>query len=111
MISICAGYGTEGSRTPTTVAVRVPSLKVLPAAAGSLFSEVVQKRWVRTTAHAASGRSSAGASSLSSSGRRVEAVFDWRLVNGDERRARSPSDCRVAADCRPARRLRDERRD
>jgi hypothetical protein len=44
MISVSAGYGIEGSRTPTTLAVRGPSLMVLPTTPGSLSSEVVQKR-------------------------------------------------------------------
>ena len=34
MISVCAGYGTDGSRTPTIVAERSPSLMVLPMTDG-----------------------------------------------------------------------------
>ena len=44
MISVSAGYGTEGSSTPTIVAVRSPSLTVLPITERSLPSVVVQKR-------------------------------------------------------------------
>jgi len=61
MISVSAGYGTDGSNTPTTVAVRDPndpSLTTFPSTVGSLFSAVVQKRYVRTTAPAAAGPSS-----------------------------------------------------
>ena len=36
MISVSAGYGTDGSKTPTTVAGRVPSRTVLPAMSGAL---------------------------------------------------------------------------
>ena len=53
MISVSDGYGTDGSRTPTIVAVRVPRRTVLPITDGSLFSEVVQKRYVSTAAPAA----------------------------------------------------------
>src|SRR5215203_1499042 len=56
MISVSAGYGTEGSRTPTTV--------------GSLLSDVDQKRYVSTTAPAAFGPSSLGFSRRPSTGRR-----------------------------------------
>ena len=44
MISVSAGYGTDGSRTPTTVAVRVPRRMVLPTTVGSAASVVLQKR-------------------------------------------------------------------
>jgi hypothetical protein len=44
MISVSAGYGTDGSSTPTMVADRVPSLTVLPMTDGSLPSPEVQKR-------------------------------------------------------------------
>ena len=37
MISVSAGYGTDGSRTPTMVAERSPSRTVLPITDGSLF--------------------------------------------------------------------------
>ena len=40
MISVSAGYGTDGSRTPTIVAVRVPSRMVLPTTDGSLLRVV-----------------------------------------------------------------------
>ena len=53
MISVCAGYGTDGSTIPTIVAGRSPSLMVLPMRLGSLPSAVVQKRWVRTATPAA----------------------------------------------------------
>ena len=46
MISVSAGYGTEGSRTPTTVALREPRRIVLPTTLGSLLSDVVQNRFV-----------------------------------------------------------------
>ena len=42
MISVSAGYGTDGSSTPTTVAVRVPRRMALPITPGSLLSDVVQ---------------------------------------------------------------------
>ena len=58
MISVSAGYGTDGSRTPTTVAVRGPRRMVLPTTVGSLLSDVVQNRYVRTAAPAAFGPSS-----------------------------------------------------
>src|SRR3954469_20265232 len=58
MISVSDGYGTEGSRTPTIVAERSPSLTVLPITDGSLPSEVDQKRYVSTAAPAALGPSS-----------------------------------------------------
>src|ERR1035441_10328378 len=61
MISVSDGYGTDGSNTPTTVAVRVPndpSLTTFPSTVGSLFNAVVQKRYVRTTAPAAARPSS-----------------------------------------------------
>ena len=54
MISVSAGYGIDGSRTPTIVAVRAPRLIGLPTTAGSLLKKLVQKRYVRTTAPAAS---------------------------------------------------------
>ena len=44
MISVSAGYGTDGSSTPTMVAERVPRRTVLPSTDGSLLSAVVQKR-------------------------------------------------------------------
>ena len=53
MISVSAGYGTDGSRTPTMVAVRSPSRTVLPMTDGSLWSVSLQKRYVSTAAPAA----------------------------------------------------------
>ena len=53
MISVCAGYGTDGSTTPTIVAERSPSLMVFPIRLGSLPKEVLQKRCVSTAAPAA----------------------------------------------------------
>ena len=44
MSSVSAGYGTEGSRTPTMVAVRVSRRICLPTTKGSLCRVVVQKR-------------------------------------------------------------------
>src|SRR5439155_23166048 len=70
MISVSAGYGTDGSRTPTTVAVRGPRRMVLPITVGSLFSEVVQNLYVRTAAPAAFGPSSCAFSRRPSTGRR-----------------------------------------
>ena len=46
--SVSAGYGTDGSSTPTMTAERVPSRIVLPSTVGSLLSDVVQKRCVST---------------------------------------------------------------
>ena len=40
MISVSDGYGTDGSSTPTMVAVRSPSLTVFPSTEGSLWSVV-----------------------------------------------------------------------
>ena len=60
MISVSAGYGTDGSSTPMTVAERSPSLSVLPITVGSLPSSVVQKRYVSTATPAAFGPSSLG---------------------------------------------------
>jgi hypothetical protein len=53
MISVSAGYGTDGSSTPTIVAGRSPRRIVLPSTVGSLLSAVVQKRCVSTAAPAA----------------------------------------------------------
>ena len=48
MISVSEGYGTHGSRTPTTVAGRASmkesSRTAFPSTLGSLFSAVAQKR-------------------------------------------------------------------
>jgi hypothetical protein len=47
MISVSAGYGMDGSNTPTMVPVRAPndpSLTTFPSTDGSLFKAVVQKR-------------------------------------------------------------------
>ena len=60
MISVSAGYGTDGSSTPTIVADASPSRTVLPSTDRSPFSVVVQKRYVSTAAPAAFGPSSAG---------------------------------------------------
>src|SRR6266850_3902687 len=70
MISVSAGYGTDGSRTPTTVAARGPRRIVLPITVGSLLSEVVQNRYVRTAAPAALGPSSCAFNRRPSTGRR-----------------------------------------
>src|SRR5688500_5650892 len=59
MISVAAGYGIDGSRTPTTVAVRGPRRMFVPTTAGSLLRDVVQKRWVNTATPAAFGPSPA----------------------------------------------------
>ena len=69
MISVCAGYGTDGSTTPTIVAERSPSLMVLPMRSGSLPNAVVQKRWVSTAAPAACGPSSVASRSRPRTGR------------------------------------------
>ena len=60
MISVSAGYGTDGSSTPITVALRAPSWMVLPTTDGSLFSDFVQKRFVSTATPAALNPSSDG---------------------------------------------------
>ena len=70
MISVSAGYGSDGSSTPTTVAVRISSLIVLPITDGSRLSDVAQNRYVRTAAPVASGPSSLASSSRPSTGRR-----------------------------------------
>ena len=70
MISVSTGYGTDGSSTPITVAVRVSRRTVLPSTVGSLASAVDQKRCVSTTTPAAPGPSSAGVSRRPSTGRR-----------------------------------------
>jgi hypothetical protein len=44
MISVSAGYGTDGSTMPTMVAERSPRRFVLPTTDGSLSSVVDQKR-------------------------------------------------------------------
>ena len=69
MISVCEGYGTDGSTTPTIVAERSPSLMTLPIAFGSLASALLQNRWVSTTAPAACGPSSDMLSSRPRTGR------------------------------------------
>src|SRR5580765_7081407 len=69
MISVSAGYGTDGSRTPTTVAVRGPRRMVLPTTCGSRWSAVVQKCCVSTATPAAFGPSSCALSSRPSTGR------------------------------------------
>ena len=58
MISVSAGYGTDGSTTPMIVAERSLSRMVLPITAGSLASDVVQNRCVSTATPAAAGPSS-----------------------------------------------------
>jgi hypothetical protein len=58
MISVSAGYGTDGSSTPTTVALRGPSWMVRPTMDGSAFSAPVQNRCVSTATPAAFGPSS-----------------------------------------------------
>jgi hypothetical protein len=70
MISVAAGYGTDGSRTPITVATRSPSRTVLPTADGSLLNAVVQNRCVSTATGSASGPSSTCEISRPSTGRR-----------------------------------------
>jgi len=70
MISVSAGEGTDGSRTPMMVAVRGPRVIVLPITAGSLLKERVQNRCVRTTAPTAAGPSSEGFSRRPRTGRR-----------------------------------------
>ena len=70
MIWVSVGYGTEGSRTPTTVAaVEPPRRTAWPMTDGSLLSTSFQKRCVSTTAPAAPSPSSAGVSSRPSTGR------------------------------------------
>ena len=73
MISVSWGYGTHGSKTPTTVAGRASmnesSRIFLPSTEGSLFSVVDQKRYVNTTAPAALGPSSCASRSRPSTGR------------------------------------------
>src|SRR5581483_2317530 len=72
MISVSWGYGTQGSKTPTTVAARespAPSRTFLPRTDGSLFKAVDQNRYVNTTAPAAFGPSSLASSSRPSIGR------------------------------------------
>ena len=68
MISVSDGYGTDGSRTPTIVAERSPSLTVFPRSDGSLPSVVVQNRYVSTAAPAAFGPSSVASRSRPSTG-------------------------------------------
>jgi hypothetical protein len=70
MSSVSAGYGTDGSTTPTMTAERVPRRTVLPTTVGSLFRAVVQKRWVRTAAPAADGPSSSAVNSRPATARR-----------------------------------------
>src|SRR5436190_1465939 len=48
MTCVSSGYGTDGSRTPTTVADRGPRRMVWPITDGSLWSTVVQNRCERT---------------------------------------------------------------
>src|SRR5690349_23151539 len=60
MISVSAGYGTDGSSTPITVALLLPSSMVLPITDGSLLSDCVQKRLVSTATPAALKPSSDG---------------------------------------------------
>ena len=61
MISVSAGYGTDGSSTPTTVALREPRRMVLPITVGSLLSDVRPEAMGQDRrAGAASGPSSAG---------------------------------------------------
>src|SRR5688500_19870488 len=69
MISVAAGDGIAGSRTPTTDAVRGPRRMFVPTTAGSLLRDVVQKRWVNTATPAAFGPSSAAFSNRPSTGR------------------------------------------
>ncbi len=68
--SVSAGYGSDGSRTPITVALREPRRTVLPITVASRLSDVLQKRWVRTATGAARGPSSAGPIKRPSTGRR-----------------------------------------
>ena len=68
MICVSAGYGTDGSRTPTIVAVRGPRPMVLPITDGSLASAVLQKRCVKTAAPGARGPSSEAFNSRPSAG-------------------------------------------
>ncbi len=70
MISVCDGYGTDGSRTPTIVADRSPRRMFLPIRLASLARVVDQKRCVRTTAPAACAPSSLGPSRRPSTGLR-----------------------------------------
>ena len=70
MISVCEGYGTDGSTMPTIVAERSPSRMTLPIAFGSLASALLQNRWVSTTAPAACGPSSDMLRSRPRTGRR-----------------------------------------
>jgi hypothetical protein len=60
MISVCAGYGTDGSRTPMIVALRESSRTTLPITEGSFLNASVQKRYVSTTTPSALGPSSPG---------------------------------------------------
>ena len=69
MISVSDGYGTDGSSTPTIVALRSPSLTVLPMTDASLWSVSLQKRYVSTAAPAAAGPSSDGPSRRPCTGR------------------------------------------
>ena len=70
MTSVSAGYGTDGSSTPTMVAMRSSNRTVLPITDRSPFNVVVQNRCVSTAAPAAFGPSSAGPSRRPSTGRR-----------------------------------------
>ena len=69
MISVSAGYGIEGSRTPTMVLVSNPRRIGLPITDGSLLNVVVQKRCVSTTALALPGPSSSEVSRRPRTGR------------------------------------------
>jgi hypothetical protein len=70
MISVCAGYGTDGSTTPIIVAARSLSLIVFPMTDGSLASDVVQNRCVSTATPAACGPSSVASINRPRTGRR-----------------------------------------
>ena len=69
MIWVSAGYGTDGSSTPTTVAMPGPRRIALPSTVESRWSTVLQNRYVRTQTFAALGPSSPALMRRPSAGR------------------------------------------
>ena len=63
-----AGYGTDGSSTPITVALREPSRIVLPITDGSLLSELSRSDCVSTATPAALSPSSAARAAVRAPG-------------------------------------------
>ena len=70
MISVSVGYGTDGSSTPTIVAVPTPRRTCFPTTAGSLLNAAFQNRYVSTAAPGAFGPSSCGVNNRPMEGRR-----------------------------------------